>query len=607
MSTDLTYAPFLETRAKDKWQRFGVRRRAGVATPLFSIYSKDSAGIGEFPDLDLLADWTASCGMSIIQLLPMNDVGSNFRPYDADSTFALEPMYLRLDALRGADPAPFKKDIAKLKQAFPCGMLKVDYGVKAAKLRLLRRMFESADRGAEFGAYVAAKSFWLEDWAIYRVIKDHHGNKAWEEWPAELRSRDAKTLGEFVRAHRTEIGFYQWLQWQSALQFAAAKSYAASKGVFFLGDLPFLVSRDSADVWAHQNYFKLELLAGAPPDAFFAAGQRWGMPPYRWEAIAADGYRYLIEKVKTAEEFYDLFRIDHVVGVFRLWTIRADEPVETQGLRGVFDPADESQWEEQGRRILGVMLDHSRMLPCAEDLGVVPPCSYKVLGEFGIPGIDVERWTRDWGNTYDFKSPHDWRKGAIAVISTHDTTPLGVWWLYECGTIDEDLFRRRLADRGIPFDLMKDKLFDLKNSAHGRLRWKSDLRSPHDVLAVLGLREEEARDFIDFFLAASDEKQKFLKFLGLAGAPPERMNPDFAEAIFKRTSETSPIFAVQLLQDWLALDASFEPDRWDYRINFPGTADDKNWTLALPYSLEKMKRLKANKTIRRIHAETDRI
>jgi len=605
--TEDAYGSFLNTKAGDKWRRFGTHRRAGAATPLFSIYSKKSVGIGEFPDLNLLAGWCKSAGMSIIQLLPMNDVGTSFRPYDADSTFAIEPMYLRLEDMIDVHFLPFKKDVAKLKRNFPTGGGRVNYGVKAAKLAILRRMFEASTPGEGFKEYKVAKAYWLEDWALFRVLKDLHENKSWEDWPEAHKLRDAGALDEIRGVHARDIEFYAWLQWQAWMQFRAAKSYALGKGVYILGDLPFLVSRDSADVWANQRYFKLHLLAGAPPDAFFAAGQRWGMPPYNWEAIAGDDWKFLIERVKTAEEFYDLFRIDHVVGTFRLWTIRADEPAESQGMNGSFEPVDEKDWEEHGRRILGTMLDHSTMLPCAEDLGVVPAVSYTVLSEFGIPGIDVARWARDWAQTNDFKQPETWRKGSIGVISTHDTTPLGVWWKYEIETVDEDLFCRKCLTRGIDYNGVKDRLFDFGRSAHGRLRWREEIRSAHDIRVVLGLSEEEAADFVVLFVTSYEEKKKFMKLLGDENeTPPEKMTPDFARRIHTKTSEAAPVFSIQLVQDWLALDPGFDSERWEYRINFPGTTDDKNWALTYPYSLEQMKRLPIVKTIKTIHTKTKR-
>jgi len=158
-----------------------------------------------------------------------------------------------------------------------------------------------------------------------------------------------------------------------------------------MGDLPFLVSRDSADVWANKNYFKLHLTSGAPPDMYFAMGQKWGMPPYRWEEIEKDKYIYIKEKLKFAANFYNMFRIDHFVGLFRVWTIENNTPEEQASLIGNFDPKNKPLWKKSGEKIIDVMIQNPEMLPCAEDLGTVPDCSNKTLEEYGIPGMDVQR------------------------------------------------------------------------------------------------------------------------------------------------------------------------------------------------------------------------
>ena len=153
-----------------------------------------------------------------------------------------------------------------------------------------------------------------------------------------------------------------WVQWQAYKQFKAAKAYASEKGILLKGDLPILVSRDSADVWAHTEFFKLEFAAGAPPDMYCSRGQRWGMPTYNWEAKSADGYRYFKAKLKYAENFYDILRVDHVVGLFRIWSIPYNDPPENEGLHGSFDPWDQGLWDRNGRERLSLILDNTCLL-----------------------------------------------------------------------------------------------------------------------------------------------------------------------------------------------------------------------------------------------------
>lgn len=607
--TNQTYAHFLSSRCGKQWSRIGIQRRAGVAAPLFSLYSANSVGIGELPDLKLLVDWCRACGLSLIQLLPMNDVGFDFRPYDAQSSFALDPMYLSLSHLEETNLKPFQKEISTLRKKFPPGPPRVNYQVKAAKLDLLWKIYKknAVQFPAGFDRYIDGNRFWLEDYALFKVLKEINEEKGWEEWPPEQKEKRMAALQEIHLNHVERINFYKWLQWQLYLQFKAVKLYAEERQVLIVGDLPFLVSRDSSDVWAHQDCFKLDCSSGAPPDLYFARGQRWGMPPYNWDAIAHHRYDYLVEKLRAAQNFYDFFRIDHFVGLFRLWTIPMSEPSENAGLHGTFDPREEHLWEEHGRRILTAMVENTRMLPCAEDLGVIPECSYRVLEEFGVPGIDVQRWTRDWNKTYAFKPPELYRKNSVANISTHDMSTLCGWWQYEAGTADEILFKRKCESRGVFFDAVKDRLFDLARSQHNRLRWKKEISSVGALLSILNLREEQARDFIDIYKSSFDEKEKFWGFLGLDGEPEAKCPPAFIRSVLEKINATASIFSVQLIQDWLSLGGVLPGDPWEWRINFPGSISEKNWAWVLPFPLEKLLTLPLNRTLQSLNASASRI
>ena len=602
-----TYKEFLSTSSRKQWERIGLNRRAGVAVPLFSVYSQNSIGIGEWTDLIFLIDWCRLAGMSIIQLLPMNDTGSDFRPYDAQSTFALEPVYLAIPGLKAVDLNPFKKKISGLREAFPTGAGKVNYKIKEAKLSLLWEIFRSGTfvRSSEYPAYferyVEENKFWLDDYAIFKVIKEKSQEKGWEFWHNSLSERSFDALKVFARENAERIIFHKWLQWQLYEQFKVIKKYAESRKVLLMGDLPFLVARDSADVWAHQDYFKLDFCSGAPPDMYFAHGQRWGMPVYNWENIAKNNYDYLKEKLKYAQNFYDLFRIDHAVGIFRVWSIPLSEPPETDGLNGTFDPVDERLWEEHGRKILSVMVENTAMLPCAEDLGVVPLCSYKVLAELGIPGIEVQRWSKYWENSYDFKAAGDYRKNSVSTVSTHDSSFLCAWWKFEAGTADEQMFKRKCREKGISFDAIMDKLFDLNNSFYGRLRWKESVRDTAVLLKALSLAEDQAGDFISIYRESFGEKEKFLKYL--EGSDSSSLS-EISRKAFEKASASASIFSVQLLPDILSVDCWNECDLWDFRVNTPGTVSDKNWSLVMPLSLEDILALPMNNVIKNINTNT---
>ena len=597
------------TASKDKWEKIGMQMRSGILAPLFSIYSKESAGIGELEDLKLLIDWAQKTGNSIVQLLPMNEVGGISCPYDSVSSFAIEPAYLTLKLAVTPKQKAIRKKIDEMKEVFPSGKANVDYRLKKEKIRLLWDIYLGQEPGdsREFRQFVEENAYWINDFGLFMVLKDYHEGKPWYEWDQDYKNREAHRLEAFRREYEKEITFQMWVQWLAFKQFRDAKAHAEAKKVLIKGDLPILVSRDSADVWAHPGFFKLEFASGAPPDMYCAKGQRWGMPPYNWEAILSDGCRYLKEKLKYAQNFYDILRIDHVVGLFRIWSIPYPEPLQNEGLNGFYDPAEKDKWGEHGRNILRVMLNSTDMLLCAEDLGTVPKDCPKTLEELGIPGNDVQRWVKDWKTRHDFFSPEEYRVLSVAMLSTHDTTNWPAWWENEAGTIDEALFIKKCAERGIDYNHVKDKLFNARLSRHGRLRWSNGVTSVDSLAAILGKRQEEIMDFIDMYKNSFQEKEKLWKHLKIHGPMREKADSEILAAVLKITLESKAIFCIQLISDWLYLAGIFKEDAYQYRINNPGTISQDNWSLVMPISLEELLKHKMNKDIRQLVASSGRI
>jgi 4-alpha-glucanotransferase len=435
--------PFLQSATGPAWKRLGVDRRAGVLVPLFFIQSQKSVGVGEIPDLELLGEWCRDCGMSLIQLLPLNDVGTRFCPYDSESSFALEPMHLSLDRLEGVPARKYADRISAMRAKYPSRTERFDTRVKADKLELLRAMFDDLPKKAPKGLeeFRQTERYWLPAYALYKVLKEASGQRPWQEWPEALKRREAPALREAAETHAEEILFQEWLQWQLYLQFSETAARLRAKKVHLIGDLPFLVARDSADVWSHPEYFKLHLSAGAPPDLYLADGQEWGMPPYDWKALEAGGYDYIKEKLRFASSFYDLYRLDHFVGLFRVWAFPLNGGPDRKK-QAAFDPPEEEKWEPQARTILRAMLDSGSMLPCAEDLGTVPDVARKVLEEYAIPGMDVQRWMRDWEGSGDYTPPAKYRPHSIVTLSTHDMSSFLGWWRLEATPDDKERFLR---------------------------------------------------------------------------------------------------------------------------------------------------------------------
>jgi 4-alpha-glucanotransferase len=277
--------------------------------------------------------------------------------------------------------------------------------------------------------------------------------------------------------------------------------------------------------------------------------------------------------------------------------------MENKGLNGFFDPKEESKWGEHGRKLLSVILNNTDMPLCAEDLGVIPKVCTDTLKKLGVPGNDVQRWVKDWKIAHDFLESAKYRALSVAMLSTHDTTNWAAWWENEAGTVDEELFVRKCSDhRKINFNSIKNRLFDLVRSHYKRLRWLDSIDSVAKLVQGLSpqgtVPKEHLSDFIDLYQNSYQEKEKLWKHLKLSGVMREKSDSEIVRQALKITLDSSAIFCINTLIDWLYLTDAFKGDPYQYRINTPGTISDKNWSLTLPISLEELLKHKVNKEIR---------
>ncbi|HMQ79794.1 MAG TPA: 4-alpha-glucanotransferase [Ignavibacteria bacterium] len=598
-NTENNDAYFLNSRTADKWRRIGTKRRAGVAVPLYSVYSAESTGIGELTDIKLLAEWCIAAGISIIQLLPLNDVGSDFAPYNSVSSFAIDPMYITIKDIQNADIKPFLHELERLKKKYKPHFRRVNYKIKQAKIDLLWRIYKSTktDDIAEYNYYKSANEYWLNDYSLYKVISELNPDTGWQNWDDGLKNRELQAIDNFQKVNFERIEFHKWMQWQLYEQLKEVKQFLEFRNILLLGDLPFLVSRESADVWSHPAYFMLQLSSGAPPDMYFAMGQKWGMPPYEWNNIANDGFIYVKEKLKYAENFYDMYRIDHFVGLFRVWV----SPVDDYTTPGSYMPKEEYLWEPHGRRIIEEMVNSSKMLPCAEDLGTVPGCSYHVLSEYGIPGIDFQRYYKNQGG---FRPGYEYRLNSAAVCSTHDSSFWVNWWQFEAGTIDEKLFDMSCEKAGIHpghVKYCKKILFDKKRSKHGRLFWNDEITSPQLAAEILGAQQDSIHSILYAYAESYREKEKFLGYLGFE-TDINGISTDLVKKCMESINHSNSIFSLQLIQDYLSLDTELlhTIGKYNYRINTPGSVSRNNWSQLMPLSLEELKESAINEPLKQV-------
>lgn len=600
------YKFLLRTPLKKIWGKIGFKKRAGVVFPLFSIFSEKSLGIGEIPDLKLAIDWCQMVGMIILQILPLNDTGFDFSPYNSQSSFALDPVYLSLRDLIGIEKGGLEKELKSLARKFPVKTKHVNCKIKNGKLQRLWLIFlKRAKFSLKFQKFVKKQNFWLENYALYKILKETYQKKSWEDWPRSFKNRNQKALSEFKKKYLQKIKFQKWLQWQLFEQFKKIKNYARKKKIFLKGDLPLFVSRDSADVWHKRQYFKLHLASGAPPDFFSINGQRWGYPPYNWDEILKDDFVYFRQKLKYAQNFYDLFRIDHLVGLFRIWSIPIETPFRHRGKVGFFDPRNEDSWEKRGRRILKLIIENTKMLPCVEDLGTVPTFCNEVLQEFGIPGLDLQRWKKNWRN-FQFLRPAEYRPISVATLSTHDLNNFPAWWEKEAGGIPTELFKRKCQKKKIDFETIKGKLFSLKESKKERLFWKKNLNETK-FIKILNRPKGKISDLIKIFQETFQEREKFWKIISKKGKIPERAEKDLIKNNLKLIHSSVSIFVILPVFEWLFLEDILKGNHSQYRINKPGTISKFNWSLRMPISLENLLNHPINNQIKEIIQKTKRV
>ena len=309
----------------DSWSDIPGWKGAGTAVPVFALRSGDDFGVGEFLDLAKLVDWAAATGQSVIQILPINDTTMTGEwmdsyPYNANSTFALHPQFINLQAA-GVVP---DEEFVKLQKELN-GLEKIDYvRVNEAKNAYLHKAFEAdwskVCKRKAYRQFLAANRYWLLPYAAFSVLRDIYGTAEFSNWE-DMAVYDEGKVEAFCKKHKKEVDFYCFVQFHLDAQLRSVRNYAHSKGVILKGDLPIGISRTSVDAWQYPQLFNMDSQAGAPPDAFSADGQNWGFPTYNWDEMAKDGYVWWTSRLRKMNEYFDALRIDHILGFFRIWEI----------------------------------------------------------------------------------------------------------------------------------------------------------------------------------------------------------------------------------------------------------------------------------------------
>jgi 4-alpha-glucanotransferase len=385
-------------------------------------------GIGDLgPAAREFVDFLASAGQSIWQMLPLGPTGYGDSPYQCFSAFAGNPLLINVEALDARDYGSI------LPEPSPDH---VDYDhVSTSKTPALNEMARTILRSSpselgEFESFVEQQRDWLDDYALFRALKDRFGGVAWPKWDREFVAREPSALRKAETELADEIAVHRVLQFIFFRQWTALRKRCAERKIRVMGDLPIYVAHDSADVWVHPEYFHLDengnatKVAGVPPDYFSATGQLWGNPIYHWERMAADGYSWWVERFRGAFRMFDMLRVDHFRGFEAYWEVPGGEKTAQNGtwVKGPGAALFEAVEAKLGR------------LPIlAENLGVITPEVEAIRERFGFPGMAILQFA--FGNDPQGPSfrPHNYPRNLVAYTGTHDNDTVVGWWTSKAG------------------------------------------------------------------------------------------------------------------------------------------------------------------------------
>ncbi len=428
-------------------------RAAGVLLHPTSLPGR--FGVGNLgPEAHRFVGFLARARQKVWQVLPLGPTGFGDSPYQPFSSFAGNPNLISPEALV-ADGLLGEADLAGA-PAFP--RERVDFGAMISfQRRVLRAAFERFSAGpgrlgSEFDGFVAAQAGWLEDFALFMAIHERE-SRSWSEWDPALALRRPDAMASARRELATAIAFHHFQQFLFARQWSALRARCHESGIRILGDLPIFVAYDSADVWAHPELFELDaqgrptVIAGVPPDYFSPTGQRWGNPLYRWDALAASGYSWWIERMRSLLATVDLVRIDHFRGFAAYWEIPAHE--ET-AIRGRWVPGP-------GRAVFDAMGRSLGPLPViAEDLGELTPEVPALRESLGFPGMKVLQFAFSGDPSNPFL-PHNYERNCVVYTGTHDNDTTRGWYQQSSTADERDHVRHYLGRDGsdITWDLIR--------------------------------------------------------------------------------------------------------------------------------------------------------
>ena len=430
-------------------------------------------GIGDLGDeATSFVEFLEASGQSLWQVLPLGPTGYGDSPYQGTSAFAGNTLLISPSRL--VETGLLSAEEIKPTEKFPLDRVAYE-SVKKFKASLLKKAYDNFQRAGDAGLRMSFQEFceraasWLEDYALYRALKDAHGERAWHEWETEYALRDANALERARRELLDEINAHKFYQCLFFKQWHGVRALCRERGIRVIGDIPIFVAHDSADVWANPQLFKLDearrpkVVAGVPPDYFSRTGQLWGNPIYDWERMRHEGFRWWVERMRAMLEMFDLVRLDHFRGFAAAWEVPSEDQT-----------AEHGQWvRAPGRELFSTLRHALGDLPViVEDLGMITPDVEALRDEFDFSGMRILQFAFG-GDTQNPHLPHRHVNNSVVYTGTHDNDTTRGWFASLAGSDDEHAQRARdyclkyLSSNGteIHWDMIRAALSSVADTA----------------------------------------------------------------------------------------------------------------------------------------------
>lgn len=631
----------------------------GTVVPLGALRTEQSCGIGEYSDLEAFADFCKAGGLRAIQLLPVNDTGTESSPYSVCSAFALHPIYLSIARIPEYAAVPRAEvAVTQLRENFE-HLPRFSYReVLAQKLAILRLLYDENAKtiaeDAELRAWIKANP-WITAYAVYKELKRANAESSWKELPSECRA--APTLDIHDRWYNPELRanhlFFAWVQFRADEQFKKAAEYVASLSIILKGDIPILLNEDSCDVWAHPEFFNLKMRAGAPPDMYNAAGQNWGFPVYDWDALKKTDYSWWKDRLLLASRYYKAYRIDHILGFFRIWQMNAADVTAYLGRPDPILPISKRELLKTGlddERIRWISKPHvpteavqnaaggdysaahGYLNMLLDRIGTEELWLFKrnVAGEKDIlnaaipqPVKDVlmnywhdrvlfeyapEKFSPLWTHTDSsaWKTLSEEEKAALETLFEKKNTAMEKKWEEHARIILKELVgcTNMIAcaeDLGVSLHGVSKVLKELSILSLRVIRWnrfwarKGEPFVPFAQYPQLGVTtlsvhdSSTAREWWEKEGGAALMLQTYKRTAGKTAGT--AYTPNVANWLIQLAATSASVYCIHPIQDFLALCAEYyNPDPKEERINMPGTVSDFNWTYRLPTTVETLRK-----------------